>query len=630
MGALGALLYLNTLDHGYVLDDFSVIKNNWVVQQGVDGTDTILKTHYRYGYFSSHYPLYRPLSLILFALEWHFYPNEPWVGHFMNVLCYFLLGFVLFQVLVRLMAGLNPALPFITALLFMAHPIHTEVVANIKSRDELLSLLFCLLALEFLLRYLRSGKAKYMALALGNYFLAFLSKEGAVTFLAVFPLAVWCFTNVPLRKNLRSSCLFLAPTVVYLLIRQSVLGDLVEMTAPVVDNMLVNADLLTRWATATLILGKYLLLLIFPHPLVSDYSYNQIPLTGFGDVRVLISLAVYVGLLVLALRFLKRKHIAAFGILVYLMTISLPSNLFFLIGTNMGERLLFAPSLGFCLVLGYLGTKYLGAGAAGPAAMDLPAMFQRNKLLFAAAGLVIAAYAWKTVTRNAEWESNYTLHAADVKKSPNSARLHYHYALQLQQEKALKTDNPNEELRYRDMAIAEHEKAVEIFPGYTDAWDQMGIAYLRKNDNENALRCFNTALEKDPHKALTWSNMGRIYLNAAAAYLLQINTAGSPEEQRRLEKLAIEQFSKAEAAYRKAVTYNSRYSVGWQNLGSVLFHTGRFAESNEAYENCLKYVPKNPAQVYKFIGINFQNMGQSQKAQEYLNRAYQIDPSLKP
>lgn len=645
VGVLGAVLYLNTVNHNFVLDDFSVIKRNWVVQEGTDGIGTILKTHYRYGYWNSEGSLYRPLSLVMFAIEWDWFGPDgtertgeeiaakeetvAHVMHWMNVLLYFLLGFVLFQVLSRLMADLNPAFPFVTALLFMVHPIHTEVVANIKSRDEILSLLFCLLALGLMLRYLSTEKMKHLALALVSYFLAFVSKEGAITFLLIFPLAIYFFTSTPLKKNIRLSAFFLLPTVVYLLIRQSVLGEVAELTPGVVDNMLVNADLVTRWATAILILGKYLLLLVFPHPLVSDYSYNEIPLTGFGDVWALLSLAIYGGLLLFAIMQLKKKNIIAFGILVYLITIALPSNLFFLIGTNMGERLLFVPSLGFALVMGYLGTKLLGGGIEGGGSWQLNAMLQRNKTLFAIAGLIIVAYAWKTWTRNYEWESDYTLYAADVQKSTNSARSHYHYALQLQQEKALKTDIPSEKEQFLDMAITEFGKAVEIYPSYSDAWDQMGIAYLRKNDNENAIRCFNKALDISPNKPETWSNMGKIYFDAATSYQQQMNTAGSEEEKQRFKRLAIEQFGKAEEVYRKAVTNNPRYSDGWRNLGSVYAMTMRFQESQQAYEECLKYAPKKPAMVYQFMGMNYQNMGQPQKAQEYLNKAYQLDPSLK-
>ncbi|MCK5029515.1 MAG: hypothetical protein KAR57_07770, partial [Bacteroidales bacterium] len=76
------------------------------------------------------------------------------VSHFLNVLLYALTALVLFILLERLFSNHKSdkwywSLPFVASLLFLAHPIHTEVVANIKGRDEILSLLGVLLATLF-------------------------------------------------------------------------------------------------------------------------------------------------------------------------------------------------------------------------------------------------------------------------------------------------------------------------------------------------------------------------------------------------------------------------------------------------------------------------------------------------
>src|SRR4051812_11827674 len=80
--AVGFFLYIGTVNYTYVLDDYSTIKENFVVQKGISGIPTILKTSYRYGYWASNDELYRPLSLIMFAVEWQFFPDTPAAGHF--------------------------------------------------------------------------------------------------------------------------------------------------------------------------------------------------------------------------------------------------------------------------------------------------------------------------------------------------------------------------------------------------------------------------------------------------------------------------------------------------------------------------------------------------------------------
>src|SRR6185312_10602644 len=90
IAALSFLLYANTLQHGFVLDDIAVIQNNSFVQQGISGIPKILTTFYWQGYWNSNAGLYRPTSLIAFAIE-HQLSNKPFIHHFFNVVYYSLL-----------------------------------------------------------------------------------------------------------------------------------------------------------------------------------------------------------------------------------------------------------------------------------------------------------------------------------------------------------------------------------------------------------------------------------------------------------------------------------------------------------------------------------------------------------
>jgi len=193
--ALAFLLYVNTLGHDYTVDDTTVMQNNKFTTQGIAGLDEIFSSSYRAGFWDRKEGLYRPLSVAMFAIEWEIAPGNPFPGHLINVLLYALTAAVLLSTLRRLLSGLQPAVPLVITLLWVFHPLHTEVVANIKSRDEILAFLFGISALRSLLIFHVTGRASTMALSLASFILALLSKENSITWTGVFPLALWCFTS---------------------------------------------------------------------------------------------------------------------------------------------------------------------------------------------------------------------------------------------------------------------------------------------------------------------------------------------------------------------------------------------------------------------------------------------------
>jgi len=163
--ALSFLLYINTFNHKFAFDDAIVITQNSFTQQGLAGIPELVTTDFFMGiYGESGMELtggrYRPLSLVMFAVESHifgdkkdkpagqpvnakpgqvFYSYNAFVGHLFNVLFYAFSVFLLFQLLRRWFPE-RPFIALVSTLLFAVHPIHSEVVANIKSRDEIMSL----------------------------------------------------------------------------------------------------------------------------------------------------------------------------------------------------------------------------------------------------------------------------------------------------------------------------------------------------------------------------------------------------------------------------------------------------------------------------------------------------------
>ena len=191
-------LYEQSIGHDYTLDDHAVVDENTITTRGFAGIPTLLKTDYWYGsrLESSRGPVYRPTSMVVFATIWQFYPNNPQAYHFINVMFYAMTCLVLFLVLCRLFKNQNLLFPFICTVLYAAHPIHTEVVNNIKSLDEILCFLFGLVSIWLLLKY--SSSKSILALVVGavSFFLSLLSKETGIAFLAIIPIAIYFFRKV--------------------------------------------------------------------------------------------------------------------------------------------------------------------------------------------------------------------------------------------------------------------------------------------------------------------------------------------------------------------------------------------------------------------------------------------------
>ena len=603
IGILAFAIYSNTLGHQYTLDDFSAIKENYVTQKGVEAIPTIFKTHYRYGYWNSPGELYRPFTLAMFALEWQIAPDSPFIGHFMNVLFYALTGALLFVFLAQIFKGYSLLLPFFATLIFVAHPVHVEVVANIKSRDEIMAFLGCLGAVFGLWKYWKDGKGKWLILGVLSYFIAMFSKENAITFIAIFPLVGYFFTKKKLKEILPICALFLIPVIVYLAVRQGVIGNVLKAKQTVaLDNVLYASEsFIEQFATAILLLGKYLWTLIFPHPLGSDFGYNEIPITNFGDWRVLLSGLIHLGLLGYAIKGLKNKKIESFAILFYLISFSIFSNIFIKIGSSYGDRFLYVASLGFAIGLTYILMKLLKVNSKEKG-QNLKALIQKNIPFSAIMGVIILLLCIKTVDRNSVWYDSYSLYAADIKNAPNSAKLNYHYAL----ETAKKGDAENDQNRKNELyteAKKHLNKAIEIFPQYHDAYGRLGLVYYYEKNPNEALKNYELAIKYKNKNATVYSNMGTLYF----------------EQQN---------YQKAIESYEQAVKIDPRFVDGWRNLGSINAMTQKFPQAINAFRKGLEIEPNN-AVLNFYLGQSLRDSGNPTEAQQYLEKAYQLDPSLR-
>ena len=234
---LSFIIYSATINFDFTLDDTLMITQNSYTKQGIKGIKEIMTNDALVGFLGKGKNLlpggrYRPLSHVLFAVEYELLglsklekvsnlTNEQKIfkekreklmkiiGHSVNVILYSLLSLLIFSVLLRMFKLYEKpqwyaSISFIATLLFIVHPLHTEVVCNIKNVDEIMSMLGSMSVLWFLFKYYDTKKNWLLVFPIIIYPLAILSKEDSLTFIAIFPLTSFVFTNVDFKQHLKN------------------------------------------------------------------------------------------------------------------------------------------------------------------------------------------------------------------------------------------------------------------------------------------------------------------------------------------------------------------------------------------------------------------------------------------
>ncbi|MBK8845333.1 MAG: tetratricopeptide repeat protein [Bacteroidetes bacterium] len=639
-GVFALLLYANTLGHQWALDDFPTIYGNAVTQQGFDGISTLLKTSYWYGLDGKNDWLYRPMSMIMFAIEWELAPNNPILGHWINVLMYGLTGFFLFRFMKNLFEGKNILLPFAITLLFVAHPIHTEVVANIKSRDEILTFLFSILTLNQILQYIKAERMISLALAFLFFLIASFSKESAISILGVVPVMIYFFSNSDIKKYAYAMLPVMAAAGIYLIARGNVLTSQTAQEGILIsDNSLVaTSNVGMQKATAIYIMGLYLKLLVFPHPMSCDYSYNEIKIVGFDNWFVIVSILLHLGMGVYALMGIKKKDPVSFGIIFYLGTIILVTNLFFLTRSTMADRFLYMPSLGFCIALIVLLSRLLKIDFSS--AVNFPSignMVGYHKAFTGIIGVLLLIASVKTFARNQDWENDTTIFSSDAEHAPGSARIHYLYGNHFLQDLNQNLVPAAEQEEHWQIAVRELKRSIECHADYLESYMGLGDCYVRKSMFKEALDIYSAAIKRNPNFGNAYNNLGNCYFKMgqydnAIAELTKAVTV-NPQYSEGFNNLgsayfAKQDFNNAIAAFNKAISIAPSYSDAYKNLGSTYGTMGQLDQAIGAFLKGLEYKP-NDATINYYLGITYNNKGDAMNGNRYLNRAYELDPKLR-
>ena len=661
LGLIAFLLYSNTMNFGYVLDDSAAIVENQFVQKGIAGIPDLLKTDF--WYFSNlQLGYYRPLALITFAIEQQFFNGNPQISHIVNVFIYAFTAYMLFILLSRIFKTRNFLFPLVISLFFIAHPVHTEVVANIKSRDELLSFLNVFIMLWFSLKYIDFKRPLDLFAGLLFFYLALLSKETAFVAILFLPVILYFRSSYSIIEVVKKTIPYIFIIALFFIQKNMLLQNAGGLTPDDPVNYPYRASQV-RIPMAFLLFAFGLKLLFFPHPLRYDYSFNQIPAADVSNVFVITGIILFLVGAVAIIKYYKSRSPIILGLI--LLYISMAPLIAFTIlrGGIFAERFLFFPSLGFSIAL----VSTLSALFKTEFTENISTLktFISSHILFFLLTLsIIAFYAIKTFSRNFAWKDEITLFSTDIKSGENCTQNLRHYGTEIMR-LAISEKDPVKKNQYATTAINTFKRALVIHPKFGECLNQIGVIFQEVYlIPDSAIYYYTKATEASPGLAFPSYNLGTIYQiqgnNEAASFYYNEAIKKNPAYQTAV--IAKEKLKKATGMdvhlnpLTTTIDTTSQIKNGqyYYNLGNYHASRGNYAKAAELFQQSInldasmedayinlansygmlkeyersinvseQLLKKNPNNIKALenLSVTYRLLGNNKKADEYLNKA---------
>ncbi|XP_030005308.1 protein O-mannosyl-transferase TMTC1 [Sphaeramia orbicularis] len=608
LAALCALCYGNSLHGELVHDDVWAIINNPDVRPSSSLRNIFSNDFWgkRMSDNTSH-KSYRPLCILTFKLNILLDGMTPLYFHLVNVCLHCAVTCLLMHTCERSVFE-DSRLAFVTALLFAVHPVHTEAVSGIVGRADVLA---CLLFLLTFLSYIRSVGvgvsvdslpstvstwSLLTSLLLGTC--AMLVKETGIT---VFGVCVLYDALVLCRKPLiyhlsgsrlrdllhicspfiKRACLISGYVVIIMSFRLWLMGGSMPLFSEQDNPASFSPHLLTRVLTYSYLLSFNAWLLLAPVVLCYDWQVGSIPLVeSVSDMRnvatVLLAL-VMVALCLHCIFSLQRQE--SREVLVGMLFLVFPfipaSNLFFRVGFVVAERVLYMPSMGYCILVAHgLGRLCSVLGRWGTTVLSVSML------------LLLLLFSWKTVLQNHVWLSREALFRSGIQTLPHNAKVHYNYA------NFLKDSGRHQE------AIHHYTTALRLYPRHASAMNNLGT--LTRNPEE-AERYYRQALDTNPQHNRALFNLGNL-----------LKSQGKEKE--------------AEALLKDSIRFGPHFADAYSSLASLYAEKKRFAEANEVYLKGIENCPDS-SDLHNNYGVFLVDTGEGELAAAHYQQAVRLKPA---
>ncbi|KAJ6636668.1 Protein O-mannosyl-transferase TMTC4, partial [Pseudolycoriella hygida] len=666
---ISLVCYLHSLNGNFTFDDQVAIVKNRDVTNGRTSLNQIFKNDFWGNNLTdpTSHKSYRPLTILSFHWEHQLFGLNAFYMKITNFVLHSVICLLLNHVLPILLPTVDRRWLFKSTILFAVHPIHCEVVCGIVGRSELMCTLFWICGVWLMMRGCQKGDSLNItkdALRLGllSFFtlLAMLSKEtgitAMVTCLTIHLLTTTNLTNFIQRKEsywkfhqnvvrLAFNWIVLSAMTGILLFLRLWIMNFEKPQFKVMDNPIAAAESFTvRIFSQSFLYALNFWLLLCPVWLSFDWALGSINLVEkISDIRILPALCVYVLIAFFILRGSQNVHIA-----VALMVIPfLPASGIVKVGFVIAERVLYIPSIGFCVlvILGY---------------QMICERWHRFRYVFHAIfAATILFMILKTRLRSFEWMTEERLFSSGLRICPNNAKIYYNIA-------KLSADKGNTEL-----AFTYYHKAIDLYPNYESALMNLGNLYRDKKNYYLAEQYLRRSIQSLPEFPTAWMNLG-IVLASQRKFnesLIAYETALKYRKRYatcyyNLGNLYIEMKNDDMAlkSWQESLMINAKQGKAWANLLALLDNNGKHRQVIGISELALQHVPNdvtilftranaygklnefeeaeviykeiiasrpNYALYYVNLGVLYHRWGKKQMAIRTYEAALQIDPNLR-
>jgi protein O-mannosyl-transferase len=599
-----------SLTPGFIHDDQGIVEQNALVRDGFKIGEIFSKGYWSVGDRSVP-NLYRPVTILSFALNHAVGGASPLGYRLVNLVLHILVTLLVFALGRRLFgaperspaAGASrgtagPALfepAFLGALLFAVHPAHTEVLGLVVGRAELLAAvgtLGCVLA------FLRGrdleaepgtrGTPGLYVLSIVCFVFGALAKENALAAPFLVLLADLFLTRR--RMAWRYHAAALATLGLLLMLRAGVVGGLgASEFIHRVDNPIAYAPFLQGRLTALKVLVDYVVLLIAPVRMSIDYSFDAIPLvTGLLDPMAILGGVIVVVWVAGSVFFKNIDRGAAYSLAWIGVSFAPTANLLVPIGTIMAERLLYLPSVGFCLLAAAGIARLLRRLSRPVGGGSTTAGRFGSAVVRTAVGILVLALAARSVVRLRDWRDNHAIFKAAIAVVPNSVRALYNYGTACED-------------RGEDREAAEaYGKAIALWPAFVEAHYNLAGVHARRKEWDEAARHYREALRERPDDVPSLVNLGHA-----------LNGQGRSGE-------AVEML-------RRAIEIDPRSDEAYTTLGAAHLALGDPRSAAADYAEAIRVVPEN-ADYQRNLGLALQEAGDAAGAAGAFERGLRLRP----
>nr|XP_033809118.1 protein O-mannosyl-transferase TMTC1 [Geotrypetes seraphini] len=383
------------------------------------------------------------------------------------------------------------------------------------------------------------------------------------------------------KPFLKRAALMLCYVILILYLRLQIMGGSMPLFSEQDNPASFSPYILTRFLTYSYLLAFNAWLLLAPITQCYDWQVGSIPLVdSFWDTRNLASLLLFLVKMLLCLHCLMAsKKMEHKEILVGLLFLVLPfipaSNLFFRVGFVVAERVLYMPSMGYCILIVHGMNKLCTwLGKWGAAALTVSTL------------LLLLLFSLKTVKQNEIWLSRESLFRSGVQTLPHNAKVHYNYA------NFLKDQGSNEE------AIYHYKTALLLYPRHASALNNLGTLTKDMTEAEDYYR---RALQLNPQHNRALFNLGNL-----------LRSQGKKDE--------------AVLLLTESVKFGPQFADAYSSLASLLAEQESFNEAEEVYHNGIENCPENP-DLHNNYGVFLVDTGVPEKATAHYLKAINLRPN---